>query len=148
MPAIKVLFAAALCLVLSAAALRADDAAQIKEVNAAIQALDAAFEKQDADAIKALTTPDHIAVTPYYDAPQTVAQQLASTKDYQIKQTLVLEPAVTLLGPDVALRTSIATFEGTFAGKPVPKRMFVTEVIVKRDGKWLEAFYQLTALGR
>ena len=126
---------------------RADDAEPIKAVNAAIAALDAAFEQRNEAAITALMTPDHLAVTPYYDGPQTVAQVLASLKDYHLKQTILSQPVVTMLGPDVAMRTLTAKFEGTFAGKPVPSRMFVTEIVVRRGGQWLEALYQLTPIG-
>ncbi len=37
-----------------------------------------AFEQNDKAAIKALMTPDHISVTPYYDGPQTTDDQIAS----------------------------------------------------------------------
>jgi hypothetical protein len=50
---------------------RAADADTIAAVNASSNALDEAFEKQDAETIKALMTPDHITVTPYYDGPQS-----------------------------------------------------------------------------
>jgi hypothetical protein len=48
---------------------------------AASAALDKAFERQDADAIKSLTTPEHVAVTPYYRRPQTVDEQMASLSE-------------------------------------------------------------------
>ena len=137
---------AILCLAVAGATVHAGDAEQIKAIDAAIVALDAAFERQDEDAIKQLMTDDHIAVTPYYDEPQSAAQMLASLQQLKIAQTKVAQTDITLLGPNVALRTSIANFEGTFKGKPLPSRMFVTEVVVKRDGKWLERLYQATTL--
>ena len=53
---------------------------------------------------------------------------------------------MTLLGPDVALRTSIFTLKGSYKGKPLPEKVFATEVMVKRNGKWLERLFQATAL--
>jgi ketosteroid isomerase-like protein len=56
---------------------RAGDEDIIAEVNKVAEALDAAFERQDVEAVKQLMTPDHIAVTPYYPGPQNVDEQIA-----------------------------------------------------------------------
>jgi hypothetical protein len=53
---------------------------------------------------------------------------------------------VALLGPDVAVRTFTAELKGSFKGKPLPARAFVTALLVQRDGKWIERFLQVTAL--
>jgi uncharacterized protein (TIGR02246 family) len=141
-------FAFALICLASAAAFqaRAGDAETIAAVNASSTALDEAFTKKDAAAVKALMTPDHITVTPYYDGPQTVNDQLASLSEYNWSETIVGDVNVALLGPDVALRTFVADLKGTFQGKTLPSRVFVNETLVKRDGKWLERFYQATTL--
>lgn len=118
----------------------------IAAVNAAAAALDQAFERQDADAIKALTTPGHVAVTPYYGAARTVAEQTASLADLKYVQTIIGAVNVALLGPDAALRTFTADLDGTFQGKPIPKRVFVTSIMVRQDGQWRESFYQVTAM--
>ncbi len=137
--------AAALSLVLAIAvgaafsAAKAADPDTLAAINAASNALDEAFAKKDAATIKALMTPDHLTVTPYYDGPQTVDDQLASLGEYDWSQTIVGEP-------DVALRTFTAELKGTFQGKKLPSRVFATELLVKRDGKWVERFYQVTTL--
>jgi hypothetical protein len=128
--------------------MRADDAAIIAAINASSNALDAAFTKKDVATIKALMTPDHITVTPYYDGPQTVQDQLDSLGTYDWSQTIVGDVDVALLGPEVAMRTFTADLKGTFQGKPLPPRVFNTEILVKRDGKWVERFYQVTTLNR
>jgi ketosteroid isomerase-like protein len=125
---------------------RADDAATIAAVNASSDALDEAFTKKDVATITALMTEDHLTVTPYYDGPQTVDDQLASLGEYDWSQTIVGEPDVALLGTEVALRTFIAELKGSFQGKPLPPRVFATELLVKREGKWVERFYQVTTL--
>jgi hypothetical protein len=127
---------------------KAADADTIAAVNASSDALDEAFTKKDVATIKQLMTADHLTVTPYYDGPQTVDDQLASLDAYDWSQTIVGEPSVALLAPDVALRTFVADLKGTFQGKPLPKRVFATELLVKRDGKWVERFYQVTTLER
>ena len=68
---------------------RAGDAETIAAINAAAAALDNAFERQSAEEIKRMVTADHIAVTPYYDAPQSVAEQIASLPELKYEQTIV-----------------------------------------------------------
>jgi len=126
---------------------RASDAETIAAINEAAAALDKAFEKQDVETVKKLMTPDHVAVTPYYDGVQTVADQIASLPDLKYGQTVIGEVTVELLDSDAALRTFAAKLEGTFKGRPIPRRVFISEIWVKRDGAWAEKFYQVTALG-
>lgn len=122
------------------------DAETITAVNKSSAALDAAFAARDVDAIKSLMTADHISVTPYYDGPQSVDDQIASLPEFDFGQTIVGEPSVVLLAPEVALRTFVADFKGTFKGKPLPGRVFVNETLVNRNGKWIERFFQVTAM--
>ena len=124
----------------------ASDAETFAAINASSNALDEAFAKRDVGAIKSLMTPDHISVTPYYDGPQSVADQIASLSELDYGQTIVGKPSIVLLSPDVALRTFIADLNGSFKGKPLPTRVFVNETLVRRDGKWVERFFQITAL--
>lgn len=135
-----------LCLALEAVPARADDAETIAAVNAAADALDKAFEEQDAKAIAALMTPDHVAVTPYYEGPQSVAAQIASLPDLKYAQENLDEPKVTLLGPGAAIRTFSAELKGTYKGRPIPSPVFITAVMVRKDGTWLEQFYQVTRI--
>ena len=129
-------------------AARAGDADTIAAINASSNALDEAFAKRDVATIKALMTADHVTVTPYYDGPQSVDDQIASLSELEYGQTIVGEPSVVLLAPDVALRTFIAELKGSFQGKKLPSRAFVNETLVKRDGKWIERLFQVTSLER
>ena len=122
------------------------DADTVAAINASSNALDDAFSKGDVETIKKLMTSDHITVTPYYDGPQTVQDQIDTLKELDWSQTIVGDVAVSLLGPDAALRTFTADLKGTFQGKTLPARVFVTEVLVKRDGNWIERFYQVSTL--
>lgn len=141
---------ALLVLVLSLAAglpqVRAGEAETIAAVNAAAAALDNAFERQSAEEIKHMMTADHIAVTPYYDAPQSVAEQIASLPELKYEQTNIGAVKVDVLGPDAAMRTFTARLEGTYKGKPIPSPAFVTAIMVRQDGQWKERFYQITAV--
>ena len=132
-------------LALGGADAKADDAA-IEAVNAAAAALDEAFERQDAKAIEQLTTRDHVAVTSYYDGPRSVAEQVKSLPELKYSQTNLDEPAVTLLGADVALRRFRADLKGTYQDVPIASPVYITSLMVKREGRWQEQFYQVTAL--
>ena len=83
-------------------------------------------------------TSDHLSVTPYYDGPQTIGAQIASLGDLKFSQKLVDKPKVILLGREVAMRTFTAEFIGTYKGQEMPRRQFVTAVLVKRGGRWVE----------
>lgn len=135
-----------MALVASIGISRAEDAQTIAAVNASSDALDAAFAARDVERIRALMTPDHISVTPYYDGPQTVDDQIASLAELDYGATIIGEPSVVLLSPDVALRTFSVQMNGSFKGEPLPAHAFVNETLVKRDGRWIEAFFQITTL--
>lgn len=125
----------------------ADDAATIEAINQAAAKLDQAFERQDEAAIKQLMTPDHIAVTPYYDGPQSVDDQIASLPDLKYGQTILGKVGVTVLSPQLAQRSFSAALDGTFKGRPIPRQVFVSELWAKGEGGWQEKFYQVTATG-
>jgi ketosteroid isomerase-like protein len=135
-----------LCLAAGLSQARAGDAETKAAINAAAAALDNAFERQSADEIKHMMTADHIAVTPYYDAPQTVAEQIASLPELKYEQTNIGAVKVDVLGPDAGMRTFTARLDGTYKGKPIPSPAFVTAIMVRQDGQWKERFYQVTAV--
>jgi uncharacterized protein (TIGR02246 family) len=123
-----------------------DDVAAIEAIDNAVGELNEAFEAKDAAAIKALMTEDHVSVTHYYGTPQSVSDQLASLAELKYEQTNLIEPTVVLLGPDAAMWTATAKLDVTFEGKSLSGTAFVTSIMVKRDGKWLEQFFQVTRL--
>jgi len=93
-----------------------------------------------------MMTADHLAVTPYYETPQTAAQQIATLPELKYKQTNTGEVKVVVLGPDAGMRTFTARLDGTYKGKTIPPDVFVTSIMVREDGQWREKFYQVTAL--
>ena len=106
------------CLAAGLPQARAGEAETIAAVNAAAAALDDAFERQSADEISHMMTADHIAVSSYYGAPQTVAEQIASLPELKYEQTIIGAVKVDVLGPDAAMRTFTARLDGTYLGKP------------------------------
>jgi ketosteroid isomerase-like protein len=123
-----------------------DEVAKIEAIDNAVGELDAAFEAQDAKAVKALMTADHLSVTPYYGTPQSVDEVLASLPELKYAQTDLSEPKVVLLECDSAMRTLTAKIEGSFKGEPFSEKVFITSILTRQDGKWLEQFYQVTKL--
>ena len=124
----------------------ATDADSVAAVNAAADALDRAFAERNVERIRALMTADHVTVTPYYDGPQSVQDQIDSLGSLSYGETIPGKVDVALLAPDVALRTFVADLKGSFEGKPLPAPAFITELMVKRDGQWVERFFQITSL--
>jgi ketosteroid isomerase-like protein len=119
----------------------------ITAIDAASGTLDEAFVAGDAEGIRSMMTEDHIAVTPFYADPLSVDEQIASLTDLTgYNQTVVGNVSVSLLSPDVALRTFEAKLEGSYKGNPLPSRVFINETLVKRNELWIERFYQVTTL--
>ena len=128
------------------ASANAGEPATVAAINAASAALDDAFERQSVEDIKRMMTADHLAVTPYYETPQTAAQQIATLPELKYKQTNTGEVKVVVLGPDAGMRTFTARLDGTYKGETIPVDVFVTSIMVREDGQWREKFYQVTAL--
>jgi uncharacterized protein (TIGR02246 family) len=124
----------------------ADEAADLAAIEAQRTALGQAYETGDADAIRGLMTPDQRSVTFVYDGPQTVDEQVATLKDFKVEVYDAIPPTVDMLGPDAALVTTEQSYRGTYKGNPLPGRVFVGEVWVRVDGKWLQKFYQETIM--
>ena len=78
----------------------ADDAAEIAAINASSKALDDAFERQDAEKIRSLMTPDHVAITSYYGAPMHFEEVMKTLPDLKMLAEIIEEEAKI----DLALR--------------------------------------------
>src|SRR5262249_14399713 len=91
-----------------------------KDVEKALNALNEAFKKGDADAAKKYLADDHVAVTTYYGAPLDRAAQLKAFADVKMTEYTTAKMKVTALGKDSALVTYELTTKGTYKGKEVP----------------------------
>lgn len=118
----------------------------VREVRQALDTLNAAFEKGDAAALRAGMTDDHVAVTTYYNGPQTRDEQLAGLRDQKLTEYRAGKLTIAPLGTDTVLVTYALTLRGTYRGKELPRDSFATAVWVRRDGRWRERFYQETPL--
>lgn len=143
---IKCLAALLTCVFLTLPAFADERLADVEAIDDAVGRLDEAFEADDPETLKELMTEDHIAVLPYRPGPETVEQMIAELPKIDIKQTDLSEPTVVFLGPDSAMRTLTAKYKGSYDGEKVDSKVFITSIMTKKDGKWLESFYQVTTL--
>jgi Domain of unknown function (DUF4440) len=124
----------------------ADNAAIVAEVTQAKVALDQAFQDRDATKIEAMVTPDHLSVTSYYGVPFTTDDQLATLAEFDAHYFDFTEPTVTVFSEDSAMVTFENSYVGTFQGRPLPSRVFVSEIWQKQNGTWLQGLYQETPI--
>jgi hypothetical protein len=124
----------------------ADEAADIAAIKAGMAALGEAYEAGNAEGVRALMTLDQRSVTFVYDGPQTVEEQLAALKDLKVEVYDAIPPTFAILGPDAALATYEQSYRGTYKGNPLPQRVFIGEIWVRVEGKWLQKFYQETIM--
>ncbi len=125
---------------------QADDEVLRVEIKKAYQAIAEAFELQDSSAIKALTTPEHVAITSYYDGAKPIDFQLEHAADLVFTQKPISDLHVEAIGKDVAVLRFTAEMEGSFKGVALPSRAAVTMIWQKVEGGWLERLYQETPL--
>jgi uncharacterized protein (TIGR02246 family) len=130
--------------ILLGAQARADTA---DEVERSVRAIQTAYNKGDADALKRLMTEDHMTTLTYAQF-SNAADQLKVLGEFKFSEYKIDRLEVKALTRDVALASYQATIKGTYKGKAVPSPVQVVEVWIKRDGKWLEASYQETPLDK
>ncbi len=124
----------------------ADDAPVAAEIKAAMFKLNDAFAAQDVNTIESMVTPDHLGVSSYYGRPLDTEEQIATIGDFKAEYFDFTDPVVTVLGPNAAQITFENSFRGTFEDKPLPPRVFVSEIWLKQDGKWRQQLYQETPI--
>ncbi len=124
----------------------AKDAGAAKEVAQAIQTLNDAFLKANPDQIRRLMTDEHVSITPYYGGPMSKSEQLKNLPELKMSEYTSGEIKVTFVSKDVALVTYPLAQKGYFKGKVLAPKNYSAAVWVNRDGRWLEASYQETAL--
>ena len=137
---------AAALMIAAAPSCFADEASDIAAIAAQRSALGKAYEDGDAGAVRALVTPDQRSVTFAYDGARTLDQQLASLKSLDIEVYDAIPPTYEMLGADAALVTYQQSYRGSFEGNPLPDRVFVGEIWVRKGNTWLQKYYQETVI--
>ena len=134
------------CTILIVSNTHAEDAQLVEELKAARLALDDAFQNNDVTTIRNMVTPDHVGVTTYYEGSYSADKEIATLSKLKVKYFDFSETKVDLLGADAALVTFQNSQSGTFDGKPLPSRIFVVEIWIRKSGKWLQKHYQETPI--
>jgi len=124
----------------------ADEASIRDDVQRAQIQLDQAFVQQDSAAIMAMVTPDQVAITPYLRKPVPIEGQIATLAKFKARLFDITPAEVDLIGEDAALLTYEKSYDGTFEGRPLPARVFVSSLWTKESGTWLQRLYQETAI--
>ncbi len=132
--------------VLPASGAWADDAALTAEIRARVDELNQAFVDRNMVKIETMVTPDQIAIIPEYGKPITFAERLATFDQYSVVKSDFTPTEVTVLDPSAVLVTYENSNQGSYAGKPLSPRVFVSQIWVKQDGKWRQQFYQETPI--
>lgn len=132
------------CLFVAMVPTRADDAT---EIEASMKALAKAFETHDVDRIRSLMTPDHVAINSGDDHPVSVDEQMKELTKLRYSVVEIGEPTVSMIDTATALVIVGMNIEASLDGVPQPGKLIVSQIWVKRDGKWLQRLYQETAVG-
>jgi len=132
--------------VLPASGAWADDAALTAEIKARVNELNQAFADRDTAKIETMITADQIAVIPVYGKPTTFAERLPTLDQYKAIRSAFAPTQVKALGGTAVLVTYENSKQGTYAGKPLSPRVFVSQIWVKQDGEWRQRLYQETPI--
>jgi len=111
-----------------------------RDVERSVHAIQSAFNGGDVATLEALMTEDHVTVLTYAEF-SNAASQLKVLSEFRFSDYAIDGLGVKALGQDAAVVTYRATIRGTYKGKAVPSPVNVTQVWVKRDGKWIQAVY-------
>ena len=124
---------------------RKDAKSDNDKVQGVIQALEKqgweALKKQDAAALKRLTTEDFMAI--FADASRVDRDGLLKMlPDFRVTAYSIAAFQMIRLNADAAIITFRATYESTYKGESKKDDVQASSTYVRRSGKWLNIFYQ------
>ena len=137
----------ALLLGLAATSAPAQDATDNAEVRAAAQAFDDAQAHKDGAALERLLAPDFLLVRASgrigdrRDFIQGFTDPTVTFQPFTIADRLFLR-----IAPDAAIVGGEAWVRGTEKGKPFAEHFRFSDTFVRRDGRWLAVYTQVTPL--
>ncbi len=121
-----------------------------KQILQAYDALNRAVERADSRALRSMTTADHVCVAAANgeDAQRRrpLYERVKDPGFQGFRRRTLSEVAIDELAPGLAMQRFEAALEGKAGGKALPERVAVTILWQRRDGRWLERFYQHTPL--
>jgi RNA polymerase sigma factor (sigma-70 family) len=106
-----------------------------------------ALKRQDAAALEKLVTPDCAAILS--DGSRTTAAELIKgLKDFRVQEYAMDDAKLVPLSPDAAVLVYRVKSEIATLGERKRETLQVSSTWVKKDGKWLNAFYQETPIAQ
>jgi ketosteroid isomerase-like protein len=124
----------------------ADEAATVADIRSAALELDKAYADEDVSTIERMILPDHVSIAPRYGGAASPTEQVASFDQLERDHFDYSPIDIALLAPDIALVTFEKSYTGTFRGKALPPRVFVSQIWLKQDDSWRQRLYQETAI--
>jgi hypothetical protein len=126
----------------------ADDAGSATDaVEKSLRQLNDAFVSRDAGTLRKLMIADHISITPYAGR-EGRDKQIQSLPNYTIEKYSTEKMKANAIAKDVVLLTYEVRYSGTYKGKALAPRSMASSIWVRRDGRWQEAVYQETPVGK
>lgn len=129
-------------LVPSVAAGQSGTAAAIKQIEANERAINAAIQKGDVAAFKALVAED--GVTMDGAGPMPVSEFIKMFAQVKLASFTIDQPKVMFLNDTAAVITYRFTGKGSMMGQPMPSPVLASTVYALRGGKWMAVFHQET----
>lgn len=124
----------------------ADDTATLAELQAAALQLDKAYADQDVATIQGMILPNHASVAARYGGAAHLSAQIETFDDLERTHFDYSPIEVELLSPDIALITFEKSYAGTYKGKTLPARVFVSEIWLRQGDTWQQRLYQETPI--
>lgn len=109
-------------------------------------ALNRAIAAGEVERVKFFTSNDHRDVTHVGSSSIPLWQRIGKQRVVGYGREIVSDVLVEEIAPGVAMQSFEAKMHGVFEGVPIPERVAVTIIWQKQDGRWVERFYQHTAL--
>ena len=138
----KLLIASLIVLVPAIAGAQANRDAIAKQLEANERAINAAIQKGDVNAFKALVADDGVAVDGA--GPMAVPEFLKMFAQIKLASFTIEQPKVVFLNDTAAVITYRFSGKGTFMGQPMPSPTIASTAYANRGGKWLAVFHQET----
>jgi hypothetical protein len=124
----------------------ADEAATIAEIKSSVLKIDKAYADKDASTIKRMVLPNQISIATRYGGAASPGTTIKAFGHQKRKHFNYSSMDVELLSPTIALVTFEKSFTGTYQGTTFPPRVFVSEIWLRKEGRWRQRLYQETQI--
>ena len=124
----------------------ADEAATIAEIKSAVLKIDKAYADKNVSTIKRMILPDQVSIATRYGGAASPDAQIKALEHQKRKHFDYSSMDVELLSPTIALITFEKSVSGTYEATYFPPRVFVSEIWLRKEGRWRQRLYQETQI--